>query len=601
MQMLRILAALSLATLALANGAAAVTAPPPDPREDATRKLHALLEEQWESWMQDAPTWASQLGDRRYNDRWPDLSDAARARRAAQDASVLARAKAIDASALSPTDRINLDLFERSLAESIEERGLKTHVLALDMRSGIQSANETAESLRFTTVKDFEDWIARMRGLASYMDQTIALLAEGVRTGMVQPKIVMSRVPDQIAKQVVDDPTKSPFWQAFEKMPDEIAATEQERLRLAARAAITEIVVPAYRKFQRFFLETYLPACRESIGCSALPNGKEIYAFRVRQMTTTNLTPEEIHAIGSKEVARIRGEMQRVIDQVGFKGSFAEFLQYLRTDPRFFAKTSDELFMRYQAISKRIDPEVVKVIGKLPRMPYGVKPIPDESAPDTTTAYYQEGAPDGSRAGAYYVNLYKPEARPSWEMMALSLHEAVPGHHLQISLAQELGELPNFRRYTGYTAFVEGWGLYSESLGEEMGLYDDPYSKFGQLTYEMWRAVRLVVDTGMHAFDWDRQRSIDYFKANAAKSELDIVNEIDRYIGWPGQALAYKIGELKIKELRRRAIADLRDRFDLRSFHDVVLGSGAIPLDVLERNVDAWIRTEKARPAAATD
>jgi Uncharacterized protein conserved in bacteria len=407
----------------------------------------------------------------------------------------------------------------------------------------------------------------------------------------------MERIPDQIAAQVVDDPEQSPFYIPFQTMPAEVPPATQERLRAEARTAVGEVVVPAYRRLGGFFTERYLPATRSSVGAWDLPDGEAWYAFQARTETTTDMTPEEIHQIGLSEVARIQAEMDKIIDEVGFSGTYAEFVDFLRTDPRFYYTDGQELLEGYRAITKRIDPQLVELFGKLPRLPYGVKAIPDIAAPDTTTAYYQRGADDGSRAGMVFVNLYKPEVRPKYEMEALMIHEGVPGHHLQIALAMELGDLPDFRRHARFTAFVEGWGLYSESLGAELGLYQDPYSRFGQLTYEMWRAIRLVVDTGLHSKRWSRDQAIDYFKQHAARTEHDIVNEVDRYIAWPGQALAYKIGELKITELRQRARERLGDRFDIRAFHDTVLGSGAVPLDILEHNVDAWIEQKLAARA----
>ncbi|MFQ5778264.1 MAG: DUF885 family protein [Terriglobia bacterium] len=575
--------------LLLAELALAPLAAPAQQLGSASAKLHALFEEEWQYEMRENPTFASRLGDRRFNDRWQDVSLAAIERRHRHDQEVLQELDTIDSAALSEADELNYTLFRQRYENRVEGHQYRWYLLPLNQRGGVQTANELADSLRFTTVKDYEDWLARLRALPAYLDQTIALMREGIRVGMVHPKVIMKRIPAQIAAQIVDDPAESLFFKPFQHFPAGIAAAERERLRAEARRAIGEHILPSFRRFQQFFNEEYLPACYERVGAWQMPRGKQMYAFRARLFTTTDLTPEEIHALGQREVRRIRAEMEKVIEQVGFQGSFQDFLHFLRTDPQFYYDDPQELLEAYRAFSKQIDPTLVKLFKKLPRMPYGVEPIPANVAPDTTTAYYRRPAADGSRAGTYFVNLYKPETRPKYEIEALSIHEAVPGHHLQISLMMELGELPKFRRFTGYTAFTEGWGLYSESLGGELGFYQDPYSKFGQLTYEMWRAVRLVVDTGMHSMGWTRQQAIDFFKANAAKTELDIVNEIDRYIAWPGQALAYKLGELKIKELRARATRELGERFDIRDFHAVVLGSGAVPLDVLEANVTAWL------------
>ena len=558
-----------------------------------TKALHDLFTREWDYDLRESPTRASQMGDRRWNDRWTDMSLAAIQRRHEHDQQVLAELQKIDRAKLSRAEQLNYDLFRKSTELAIEEFAYRWYLVPLNQRGGIQTQNELADSLRFTTVKDYEDWIARLKSFPAYMDQNIALMREGIRAKMLLPEVIMQRIPAQIDRQIVNNPDASPFYKPFKHFPASIAVADQERLMKEAMAAVGSNIIPAYRNFKKFFTEEYLPATYKEVGAWQMPQGAALYSFLVRKYTTTNTTPEEVHARGLSEVKRIRAAMQNVMDQVGFKGTLPEFFAFLRTDKRFYYNTPEELFAAYQAISKRIDPHLVKVFRTLPRMPYGVEPIPSAIAPDTTTAYYRQPAADGSRAGTYFVNLYQPLSRPKWEMMALSLHEAVPGHHLQIALAQEQGDIPNFRRFGGYTAFVEGWALYAESLGEDMGLYDDPYAKFGQLAYEMWRAVRLVVDTGIHQMHWTRKQAIDYFMENCPKQELDIINEIDRYIAWPGQALAYKTGQLKITELRERSSRDLGNRFDVREFHEVVLGSGAVPLDVLERNVVAWIAEKK--------
>jgi uncharacterized protein (DUF885 family) len=559
----------------------------------ATKALHDLFDREWEYAMEQSPTRASSLGDRRWNDRWPDVSLEAIKKRHEHGLEVLVQLAKLDRAQLSAADQLNYDLFKKDYESNIEEYKFHWYLIPLNQRGGIQSENELADSLRFETIKDYEDWIARLRSFPVYLNQTIALMRQGVKEKMLLPNVIMQRIPAQIDKQIVTDPQQSLFYKPFKKFPKSMPPAEQERLTRSALQTIAAEIIPSYKRFKQFFVEEYLPATYDQVGIWQLPQGEAMYAFFVRRYTTTNATPREVHGRGLSEVKRIHDEMQQVMNQVGFKGTFAEFFTFLRTDPRFYYKTPAELFDAYKVVAKTIDPNLVKVFRTLPRTPYGVEPIPAAIAPDTTTAYYRQPAGDGSRAGTFFVNLYKPETRPRWEMMALALHESVPGHHLQIGRAQELGEIPNFRRYGGYTAFVEGWGLYAESLGEDMGLYDDPYAKFGQLTYEMWRAVRLVVDTGMHQMHWTRAQAIQFFMENAPKQELDVINEIDRYIAWPGQALAYKTGQLKIKELRERAGKELGDRFDLREFHDVVLGSGAVPLDVLERNVDAWIAEKK--------
>lgn len=560
----------------------------------ATKSLRALFETDWEWRMREFPTFASRLGDRRYNDHWDDVSLSAIERRHQHTLDALAELARIDRAQLSASDQLNYDLFKKEYETDRDLYRFRLYLIPLDQRGGAQTADNLAELLRFQTVKDYEDWLARLNSFPNYLDQTATLMREGMRARIMLPKVLTNRVTLQIDKQIVANADDSPFFKPFKNFLNDISTSDRERLTNAARAAISGKIVPAFKNFRTFFVNEYLPASFDEVGIWQIPNGDAAYAALARRHTTTNLTPREIHEIGLAEVKRIRGEMEALMRQVGFKGSLQEFFKFLRTDPQFFYKTPDELLEAYRATAKRIDPNLVKLFKTLPRTPYGVTPIPDNIAPDTTTAYYEQPAADGSRAGSYYVNLYKPEVRPKWEMMALSLHESVPGHHLQIALAFEQGAIPNFRRYGGdYTAFVEGWGLYAESLGAEMNLYDDPYSKFGQLTYEMWRAVRLVVDTGMHSMHWTRQQAIDFFMQNTAKTEQDVTNEIDRYIGDPGQALAYKIGQLKIKELRAKAKSELGARFDVREFHDAVLSSGAVPLDILERNIDAYIASKK--------
>jgi prolyl oligopeptidase len=559
---------------------------------DATEDFNTLLDEHWQWTLQSSPVMASMMGDRRYNREWTDSSLGAIEGRHKQTREFLSRVYAIDRSALSEEDQLNYELFRRQLQDNVDEYQFNGYLMPFSQRGGVQSLDNLTNQLRLVSVEDYDDWIARLSKIDKVVDQTIALAEKGRKSGYTAPQILMQRLPDQIAVQVVEFAADSPFFKPFAALPESIAPADRERLRAEATEVIEKTVLPAYRELDRYFNETYLPTARESIGLSELPNGSAWYEFRARSYTTTRLSPDDIHRIGLDEVKRIRGEMMDIIEEVGFDGGFREFLEHLRTDPQFYFDNPDDLYQEYLATSKRIDPELVKLFGKLPRMPYGVKPIPDTIAPDTTTAYYSRPAGDGSRAGIYWVNLYKPEVRPKYEIEVLSVHEAMPGHHLQIALQQELGDLPMFRRFMGFTAFVEGWGLYSERLGYDLGLYQDPYSRFGQLTYDMWRAVRLVVDTGMHYKGWTRQQAIDFFKDNAAKTEHDIINEIDRYILWPGQALAYKIGQLKILQIRERAEIQLAHKFDIRAFHDELLGAGALPLDLLEQRMDRWMLTQ---------
>ena len=556
-------------------------------------ELTAVINDHWQWTLTQYPERRLEYGDRSGNDQWTDMSLEAFQRRFEDEGRFVQRLEQIEPATLSADAQVNRAMLLRQLRDNLTEYEDGLHLIALDMRSGPQHQHSMIDTLPMVSAQDHEDWLNRLRGLPEQLSQYQTLLSEGISRDRTQAQIVMSRVPSQIANLITDQASESPFYRAFTTMPEEIDPEIQTWLKSAALTIIEEQINPALRELLEFLESDYLPAARPP-GICALPGGKQVYSRLARHFTTTELTPDEIHEIGLREVARIRGEMKTVIDTVGFDGDIAAFNEFLRTDPQFYYKTPEALLEGYQAVSKRLDPGLVNLFGKLPRAPYGVRPIPDEEAPDTTTAYYMRPAIDGSRPGWYYVNLYQPEVRPKFEMEVLSVHESVPGHHLQIALAQELTGLPEFRRNGGFTAFIEGWGLYSERLGYDMGLYTDPYSRYGQLVYDMWRAVRLVVDTGIHYFGWSRQRAIDYFLDNAAKSEADIINEIDRYIGWPGQALAYKIGQLKMLELRSKAEAALGGRYDIRSFHDHMLGAGALPLDILEARMDAWLAAQLA-------
>jgi uncharacterized protein (DUF885 family) len=574
-----------------------------DAKNDEARRFRAFLSEDWARWMHDYPEFATSVGFPGQNRRWTDESAAGYEARVKHLHESLQTLKQFHRDALPTSEQLNYDLYAKHLNDA--EEGLQYGGTALgggsiwipitQMNGVQQDPAATLAQMSQQTVSDYEDILARLEALPALVEQTIEQMKNGLRKGYSPPKITMRDVPKQVEDLIPADALKSALLQPFQKFPPSIPEADRSRLIERAKQIYASADLPAYRKLHDYLATTYIPACRESIAASDLPNGAAAYAYAVRWHTTTQLTPAQIHEIGLSEVKRIRAEMDQVIASTGFKGSFREFGDFLRNDPRFYYDKAEDLVNGYRIIVKKIDPELAHEFGKLPRLPYGVTPIPDFVAPSQTTAYYQEGSPEAGRAGQYFVNTYNLKARPKWEMEALSLHESVPGHHLQISLAQELEGVPEFRKHFEYTAFVEGWGLYAESLGEEVGMYKDPYSKFGQLTYEMWRAVRLVVDTGMHSMGWSRQQAIDFFRENTSKTDQDITVEVDRYIVWPGQALAYKIGQRKIRELRTRAEKELGSRFDVRTFHDAVLEQGAVPLDLLESHVDAWMKEQEGK------
>jgi uncharacterized protein (DUF885 family) len=560
---------------------------------EADNALRAFFARQWTHTMQENPTWAAALGTPSTPARWTDSSPEAWQRRIAHDHASLAELDTLlIAPNLSPESRLNAALFRQHLQQIQAEYNAGLHLLVLSPRNGIHLLDEHAASLNFKTVTDFEHWIQLLHDLPNEVARTIVLLREGITRKMVQPREVIERVHLPLKKQLVSKPQDSPFYSPLRKLPVAMPEADRQRLTAATLAAIRHHVIPAYREFETFFTHDYLPACLPGIGAWRWPEGGAKYALLVRHHTTTDLPPDQIHQIGLAEVKRLLAELTRLKDQLHFRGSLAEFFNRLRTHPSFFYDSGPQLLSGYENLVTQIEPRLPKLFRTFPTTRLTVETIPPKSAPHTSTAYYRRPAADGSRPGAFTVNLHAPHMRPKWEMMALTLHESIPGHHFQIALAQEQTTHPEFRRHLNFTSFVEGWALYAEWLGYELELYEDPYDRLGQLVYDLWRSVRLVIDTGIHHQKWTRQQAIDYFLANTPKTELDVINEVDRYIAWPAQALAYKIGQLKIRELRDRAESTLGIRFDIRAFHDAVLLGGTLPLDRLEIQIDQWIQRQ---------
>ena len=557
---------------------------------DENIKFINFLNEEWDKTLNNNPLFASYVGDKRSNNKINSNSIEQYLDEYQSNIESLKSLKEINISKLTEDNVLNYKLYEFGITREIEEANFPTYFLRINQRGGIQSFYETGNRLVYTSSKDYYDWLSRLDQFSQNINNFLDINKEGLEKGITQPKMITEGVVKQIQAIIDSDIENNPYMKVFTNADENlINSTDKNQLIELAEEIITNKIIPAYIDLNEFLIKEYLPNSRDSIGISEVPGGKQYYEYLARFYTTTELTPDEIHQIGLDEIKRIRSEMDNIINQVGWEGDFNSFLNYLRTSPRFYYDNPEDLFNAYLIMSKTIDPLLPKIFKTFPRAPYGVIAIPDESAPFTTTAYYNSPSP--GRPGYFYANLYKPESRPKYEIPVLTVHEAVPGHHFQISIAQELENVPMFRKYMGITAFVEGWGLYSEELGEYMGIYDDPYDKFGQLTYDMWRAIRLVVDTGMHYKNWSREDAIQLFIDNSAKSLLDIENEVDRYIAWPGQALAYKIGQLKILELRTRAETVLGDKYDIKDFHYEVLKRGSLPLDLLEFYIDQWIES----------
>ncbi len=552
--------------------------------------LHTLFKDHWEAWTRFDPLFATYVGENRYNDRLPTATEESYQAWHNQLIDFRKKLERIPTQALPAFDQLNYTLFCHLLEDEIAELGFSSYRLPVSRTGGFHLMfPDVFQVMPFENTEDYENYISRLNAFEQYALDNIGLMQGGLRTGFVPPLCTLTDIDKQLKAQLVDDPAQSVFYQPFSHFPAQINQSERRKLDEAAQKAILSSVVRGYSALLEFITQEYIPAARDCIACTDLPRGEDFYAHRIHYFTSMHMTAQEIHQTGLEEVKRIRSEMEEVIAKTGWKGGMAGFLEFLRTDAKFYVTSPEVLLEKTALVLKRMDGELPRLFATLPRMPYGIRVVPDYAAPGETAAYYNPGLGDGTRGGYYYVNTYDLASRPIYEIEALSLHEAVPGHHLQLALQAEMPDMPMFRKYCGYQSFVEGWALYAERLGLEVGFYADPYSNFGRLSYEMWRACRLVVDTGMHALGWSRQQGIDHLVENTSSTLLNIINEIDRYIAWPGQALAYKLGELKIRQLRASAETRLGKQFNLRQFHDVVLGSGAISMDVLERLVNEWI------------
>ena len=561
--------------------------------------LHALFDEEWEARLARDPLFASDMGVHRYNSALPIDTAGDHARYLEEDRAFLERLAGIDKASLGEDDQLNHELFEFIVGGRATLAEHRPWLIPILSDGGFHiEVQRMYEAMPFESVANYETYLDRLRQIGPYFDQNIAHMREGLALGITQPKAILEGIVPSITGPIVENPADSIYFTPFAAMPRHFSDQERERLRGAAGDVIKRVVIPAYQRFHSFFVDEYLPGARETLGASAMPDGAEWYADLVRYYTTLgDATPEGIHATGLSEVARIRAEMDDIIREVEFSGTFAEFTSFLRTDPRFYVEEPEDLLKEAAWIAKRIDGQMPAFFGKMPRLPYGVMAVPADIAPNYTTGRYW-GAPIGGRRGGYYlVNTYALDKRPLYQLAALTAHEAAPGHHHQNALRQEITGVPDFRRAFYPHAFGEGWGLYSEKLGIELGIYDTPYDHFGRLSYEMWRAARLVIDTGIHSEGWSRDQALAYLADNTALSLHNVRTEVDRYIAWPGQALAYKMGELKILELRRRAEEALGADFDIREFHDLVLSSGGVTLNILDRQVDDWIDSVRQPPA----